>query len=266
MSYLVSVVLVAVLMLTTCGCGGSGEASNPGTTTTEKLSDYILSFSYPSTSTHPSPWEAYSVTPVITYSKAISGLSFSIVSNETGQTYGGSVDVNTGKFSVSNTGSSIGCSTIQMKWNTTGETMLAQACVDKQYLDYGNGLSLLSGTANSFTATGFAISKSNPATMDLKLLLSYFDRPGPVLISGGGTIPGDAVINCSYVNATLPSNAKLVNVPNTGGTYGGVNYFESRIDWSTTPLGTYTADISCSIKAQGVTVSKVFSQNIQLVN
>src|SRR6185369_15733473 len=164
--------ICCLVLLTSCG-----ESSTTSTKTTEKLSDYILSFSYPSTTSHPSPWEAYSVTPVITYKKPISGLSFSIVNNETvahGQTYDGSVDVNSGVFSVSNTGSSIGCSTIQMKWNVTGETVSANACVDKQYLDYGNGLSLLAGTANNFTKTGYVISKSNPATMNISLLLSYY--------------------------------------------------------------------------------------------
>jgi hypothetical protein len=240
------------------GCGGGGGGA---TGANEVLKDYVSEFSYAKPTTVIRAWDSqtYVVKPMVKYQKTNSELVFSIF----GSSAGVSVDQTTGNvtFAPNYPG---GCTSVELKWPKTGESLKSEVCLDKESIDFTFGLNNLG--VNNLTSENdqwvYTISKANPATMSIDVSLSYIDRTKNELILGGGTFPDGSNTTCSILKSDPPVTATV----NRTGSSAKLISNDLVINWAAVSIGHYQFDVQCTVFVGQESASRTETLKVKLNN
>lgn len=228
-------VLCSVVIVSACGGGGSGAAGG-----NDVLSAYVSEFKYPSPSTVYRAWESRDVVPTVSYLKPNSELVFSL----NAPVAGASVNAQSGQVTFAENFFG-GCVPVHLKWAKTGESLIADACMDKEYLQFKNGFSQTNDGNSLDTVNGtwrYKISKANPAVISFDVSWAYFDRERNETNLSGGEFQAGSTTDCS-VNIDGIQSVTLTR-KETSST--GIPH-ELAIDWSTVPVGEYRYVAECKV-------------------
>lgn len=247
----------SLIFVTACG-GGGGSTDIGGK---DVLSAYVSEFTYSQTTPVVRAWDSkpYVLTPKITYIKPNSDLVFTLVSAESGV----SLDTSSGRLTIGNSYLG-GCVGVRLAWAKTGESLVAQPCLDREYIDYGVGLSKSGANDLRSDENGwlFTISKSDPATISFNVGLTYYDRARNETVSLGGVLPDRGFMTCAVIDSTLPSFTSLHQTSQSSTAVG----YELAVNWSDVSAGEYSYNFQCTVSVAQETAIKTVRHRVKVIN
>lgn len=247
-------VLCSILIVSACGGGGSGSGSH------DVLSTYVSEFKYHTPSTVYKAWGSSSVLPQISYLKPNSELVFSL----NAPVAGASVNAQSGQVTFAENFFG-GCVPVHLKWAKTGESLIADACMDKEYLQFTMGLSQRTDGNSLDSVNGvwrYTISKANPAVISLDVYWAYFDRQSNETIFSRAVFPDGSTTNCTVnINGSQSVPATLTRKETTPTMIS----HELAIEWGTVPVGEYQYKAECTVSLGEQSATHQQTQILQVI-